>query len=208
MNEFINHFGGYISQYGYFALYGLFFFGLIGLPVPEETLLVFSGFLVSKGDLHFLPTFLVCYLGSISAMTAAYWIGFKLGHPFIEKYLKRFEKGYRMYKKTEEWFQRFGKWAIPIGYFLPGIRQYTAYFAGITELRFRTFAILAYAGGAFWTALFVSLGFTLGESWERVFQVAIKKVTIWILLIFIAVVLVAYVYQRVRKKRAGGKPNE
>ncbi|WP_232698188.1 DedA family protein [Brevibacillus daliensis] len=208
MEDFVVQFGSYVSTYGYAALFGLFLFGLMGLlPVPEETLLVFAGFLVSTGELTYLSTLLVCYFGSIAGMTAAYWIGYKLGHPFIEKRLKRFEKGYRVYKKTEEWFQRFGKWAIPIGYFIPGVRQYTAYFAGITELPFRIYAILAYLGGLFWTTLFVTLGMVLGDNWAKLFEMAIKKITVVIIIVFVVGVSIAYLVHRFRKRKAGENIN-
>ena len=47
----------WLSQWGYAGLFGLLVFGIIGLPIPDETLLVFSGYLVSQGRLHPLFTF-------------------------------------------------------------------------------------------------------------------------------------------------------
>lgn len=200
MQEFIDAFGGYIAEYGYFALFGLFFLGILGMPIPEESLLVFSGFLVSTGQLQYLPTFLVCFFGSISAMTAAYWIGRTLGYAFLEKYGKRLGMGYTIYKKTEEWFTRVGKWAIPLGYFIPGVRQCTAYFAGITKLPFTTFMLFTYAGGLFWSFLFVTLGWQLGERWEQVFEVVARNLAIFF--VAILVVIVAFSFYKRRKALA------
>ncbi|WP_139491275.1 DedA family protein [Brevibacillus dissolubilis] len=204
MEEIISQFGEYITTYGYGALYGLFFFGILGLPVPEESLLVFSGYLVSIGHLSYWPTLLTCFLGSISAMTAAYWIGRSLGHPFIEKYGKRFGLGYDAYKRTEEWFNRVGKWALPIGYFIPVVRQYTAYFAGITKLPFGDFALYAYLGGAFWSTLFVTLGWQLGERWEELFDAISRNLAIFFILVFAGIMIVSYVIRRNKTKPKSG----
>src|SRR5438067_9158429 len=55
----------WITQYGYFAIFCLLVLGIVGLPVPDETLLTFSGYLVFKGHFGFLPTVASAYAGSI-----------------------------------------------------------------------------------------------------------------------------------------------
>lgn len=194
MTEVMGTFGDYIAQYGYGALFALFFLGILGMPLPEETLLVFSGFLVSTGQLAYWPTLLVCFLGSVTAMTTAYWIGRTLGFPFLERYGKRLGMGYTLYKKTEEWFNRVGKWALPLGYFIPGVRQFTAYFAGITRLPFPTFLLYTYAGGLFWSLLFVTLGWQLGERWDELFDLISRNLAIFFIAVF--AVIAAWSYYR------------
>lgn len=196
MQEFVQLFSGYISDYGYGALFSLFFVGILGMPVPEETLLVFSGYLVSTGQLTYITTVLVCYTGSIGAMTTAYWIGRWFGISVIEKYGKRLGMGYSIYKKTEDWFSRVGKWALPIGYFIPGVRQYTAYFAGITRLPFPTFMLFTYGGGLFWSVLFVTLGWQLGERWEQLFEVISRNLAIFFVALFLLIILFSYFMRR------------
>lgn len=199
MDEFVQVFGGYIADYGYMALFSLFFLGILGMPLPEETLLVFSGFLVSTGQLQYLPTLLICFLGSITAMTAAYWIGRTLGFAFIDRYRKRLGMGYTLYKKTEDWFNRVGKWALPLGYFIPGVRQYTAYFAGITKLPFPTFMLFTYAGGLFWSLLFVTLGWQLGERWNQLFAVISRNLALFFLVLLVVIAVFSYVIKRKKK---------
>jgi membrane protein DedA with SNARE-associated domain len=129
-------------------------------------------------------------------MTAAYWIGRSLGFPFIERYGKRFGLGYTVYKKTEDWFNRVGKWALPLGYFIPGVRQFTAYFAGITKLPFRTFIVYTYTGGLFWSALFVTVGWQLGERWEQLFDVISRNLAIFFLLLLAIIAAVSFYRRR------------
>ncbi|USG67278.1 DedA family protein [Brevibacillus ruminantium] len=205
MGEIVASFGDYITDYGYGALFALFFLGILGMPLPEETLLVFSGFLVSTGKLEFMPTFLVCFLGSVSAMTTAYWIGRTLGFSFIERYGKRMGMGYTIYLKTESWFNRVGKWALPLGYFIPGVRQFTAYFAGITRLPFPTFMIYTYTGGLFWSVLFVSLGWQLGERWEELFDLISRNLAIFFVALF--AIIAGWSYWRMRKAKIEQRGN-
>lgn len=195
MVEFVSP---YIGSYGYIALFLLFFLGIIGMPLPEETLLVFSGFLVSIGQLAYWPTIAACYFGSIAAMTTAYWIGRGVGFPVIERYGKRFGLGYKLYQRTEQWFKRIGKWILPLGYFLPGVRQYTAYFSGITKLPFLVFILYTYTGGLFWSILFITLGWKLGEKWEELFEIISHNIAIVVIVILTAIILFSYVSRRRR----------
>jgi hypothetical protein len=54
-------------------------------------------------------------------------------------------------------------WALPVGYFVPGIRHITAIIGGSTGLEYRRFAVLAYTGAAIWSGVFIAEGFTLGK---------------------------------------------
>jgi membrane protein DedA with SNARE-associated domain len=196
VEEIVAGFSSYISDYGYIALFGLFFLGILGMPLPEATLLVFAGFLVSSGKLEFWPTFLVCFTGTATAMTAAYWIGRALGYSLVERYGKRLGFVYGVFQKTAYWFERFGKWALPIGYFFTGIRQFTAYFAGITRLPFPTFMLYTYTGGFIWSLLYLVLGWQLGERWEIALIWMTQHRSYFLLTLLIVVFLGVYLYQR------------
>ena len=69
-----------------------------------------------------------------------------------------------------EWFEHLGRWVLTIGYFVPGVRHATAVVAGAMELDRTSFAIFAYGGAALWVTTFLSLGYLLGENWDRVLR--------------------------------------
>jgi membrane protein DedA with SNARE-associated domain len=56
----------WLSQYGDAALFGLLVFGIVGVPVPDETLLTLAGVFVRRGDLSFAPTYLAASLGTMT----------------------------------------------------------------------------------------------------------------------------------------------
>jgi membrane protein DedA with SNARE-associated domain len=165
MEEQVLH---WITQYGYIAIYLCLVFGIIGLPIPDETMMTFSGYLVFTGTLSLPLTFLTALAGSISGITISYALGRFLGITVVHKYGRYFRLDEAHIAKAHGWFDRVGHWALTIGYFIPGVRHFTAYAAGISELSPRTFAIYAYSGSLLWVSTFISLGYFLGERWKAV----------------------------------------
>jgi membrane protein DedA with SNARE-associated domain len=168
-----------ISQYGNLAVFCLLVLGIIGLPVPDETLLTFSGYLVYRGQFHFLPTVLTAYAGSICGITISYTIGRTGGLFLIHKYGPYVHFTPQRLARVHNWFERLGRWALFFGYFMPGIRHFTAIVAGSSELEPHVFASFAYSGGLLWVMTFVSLGYFLGEHWAHIAD-QVNGVLLWI----------------------------
>lgn len=146
----------WISHYGAVALFGLLALGVVGLPVPNETLLTLAGALVRKGELSLIPTVLAACAGNVSGVTMSYLVGRFASKTFLHTH---FPKGIA---QLEKWFERIGKWALTFGYFIPGVRHFTAIGAGSSELPFPLFARYAYGGAILWTVLFLALGYFIG----------------------------------------------
>ena len=158
----------WISEYGYAAIAGLLMLGIVGLPVPDETLLTFSGYLVFKTQLHLLPTMLSAFLGSAMGITLSYGLGRTFGYQLIHRYGRYIHVTDARLQKAHRWMEHAGTWALTFGYFLPGIRHLTAYAAGTSQLELRVFALFAYMGALLWSATFVIAGYWMGEEWTRI----------------------------------------
>ncbi len=158
-----------LGQYGYLALFGLLMFGIVGVPVPEETLLTFAGVLVYRGHLALEPTLLAAFLGSACGITVSYGVGRGVGRVVTRRLGGLVRVTPEQIARVEAWFERVGHWALLWGYFLPGIRHLTALVAGATRLRFRDFSVFAYGGALLWSLTFISLGTLAGRHWERVY---------------------------------------
>jgi membrane protein DedA with SNARE-associated domain len=158
----------WISHYGYAAIFGLLMFGIIGLPVPDETLLTFTGYLIYHGDLSLPLAFAAAWGGSTCGITASYLLGRTFGLALIHRYGKYLRITEEHLNQAHAWFNRVGHWAITFGYFVPGIRHFTAYAAGMSDLEPRQFSLYAYSGGFLWVTSFLSLGYFLGERWHAV----------------------------------------
>ncbi len=158
----------WITQHGYAGIFSLLVFGIIGLPVPDEWLLTFSGYLIFKHTLLFLPTFLSAFLGSACGITVSYLLGRVFDTYILVKYGWIFHLTPERLARVHSWFERRGRWTLLVGYFIPGVRHLTGYVAGVSELSYANFALFAYTGAFSWAALFITLGYFLGEEWNRV----------------------------------------
>ncbi len=197
------HVFAWIAQYGYLAVFFLLTLGVVGLPVPDETLLTFTGYLIYKG--HLSPPLAVASAigGSASGITISYALGRAFGIALLHRFGKFLHITPDRLERSHQWFARIGHWALTFGYFIPGVRHLTAYAAGISGLEFPRFAAFAYLGTVLWVSSFVSLGYFLGERWQVV-QRNIERYLGYVAVAF-AVLLVGYlVWRGWRKRRANG----
>src|SRR5216117_656444 len=124
----------WITNYGAISLFFLMMLGIIGLPVPDETLLVFSGYLIFKGKLHPAFTFSMAFLGSVTGITVSYFLGRVYGLKLIHKYGRYFHITEERYQKVHNWFERIGRWSLFFGYYIAGVRHFTAMLARASNL--------------------------------------------------------------------------
>jgi len=164
----MDHIAAWISQYGYFAIFGMLVFGIVGLPVPDETLLVFTGYLAFKGRLSLPLAMVSAFAGSICGITLSYTLGRTFGIALIHRYGRYVRVTEHHVNRAHAWFERAGHWSLTFGYFIPGVRHFTAYAAGMSDLEYPTFALFAYAGAAIWAGTFIGLGYLLGDRWQAV----------------------------------------
>jgi membrane protein DedA with SNARE-associated domain len=176
----IQEFQVWIGHYGYAAIFFLLVFGIVGLPVPDETLLTLTGYLVFKGTLHIVPSFISAFLGAMTGITISYSIGKIGGARFLHRFGGRLHIRPETVDRVHSWFNRWGHWSLTIGYFVPGIRHVIAIVAGSSELEYRTFALFAYAGALFWAGIFICGGYYLGDRWQA-FPETMTTIAIWIL---------------------------
>src|SRR5438552_5492967 len=153
----------WVTDYGYFGIFFLLIFGIIGLPVPDEWLLVISGYLAFKNVLGFVPTVAVAVLGSAGGLTMSYVLGRTSSGYMIRRYGHWLSIDDEKIRRTEHWFQNLGRWVLIVGPFVPGVRNLMGYIAGASKLRMRTFARFAYAGALISSATFVTFGYVVGR---------------------------------------------
>lgn len=168
----------WISHYGYFAIFFMLMLGIVGLPVPEEFLLTFTGYLVSAEVLRPIPAVCTTFFGSVCGITVSYSLGRRFGLPLVERYGRFVWLNTSKIAKVRAWFENLGKWSLFVGYFLPGFRHFSGFVAGTSRLRMPVFARYAYMGALFWTVTFVCLGFLLGNEWMNILE-HIHKVLIY-----------------------------
>jgi membrane protein DedA with SNARE-associated domain len=186
----------WLSHYGYGGLFASLVLGIAGLPIPDETLLVFSGYLISRGKLHPVLTWATAFSGSVGGISLSYIIGRTAGYGFVHRYGRYIHFSEARLKKVEEWFERIGHWLLTIGYFIPGVRHFTALVAGMSGMPFKPFAKFAYPGAALWVSTFLALGYVLGDQWEMIFGKIHNYTMIAVLILLVIAVAIWYIRSR------------
>ena len=141
--------------------------GIVALPVPEETILTFAGFLVYTGKFRLLPACAAGFLGSVCGITLSYALGRSLGFRAVERFGKRLHVNTEKLDQVRRWFARAGKWLLPVAYFIPGVRHFAALVAGASRLEVPVFAVFAYTGALIWSQSFIAIGYVFGPEWEK-----------------------------------------
>jgi len=159
----------YITQYGYLGIYVLLGISILALPIPDEFLMTFVGFLSFSGQLNPILAIFFAASGSITGITIAYFLG-RFFEAKVLAYLKKHAGGERL-EKVLKWYQWHGGKLLTVGYFIPGVRHLSGYVAGLSHISYREFAVFAYLGAIVWTSFFILLGRGLGSSWETILPI-------------------------------------
>jgi len=193
----------WVSNYGYVAVFSLLVFGIVGLPVPDEWLLVFSGYLIFKGRFHPLWAIAAAWGGSACGISCSYLIGRTVGLGAIHRYGRWLHVSEGHIHRVHDFFARAGHWALFFGYFIPGVRHLTAIVAGTSKLEPHIFIAWAWTGAFAWVCSFIVLGWALGEQWQQVFTVIDHNIRV--VSIAAGVLLVLWlVYKYWWRRRANG----
>ena len=191
-NQRVNHIAAFIYAYGYLGLFSLLMLGIVGLPVPDEWLLTFAGYLVFKGNFHIVPTLATAVLGSICGISVSYYLGHTLGISFVRRYGQWFHITEEKMGRVHSWFAHTGRWSLLIGYFIPGVRHLAGFIAGTSKLRFPEFALFAYTGAFVWSVSFVAIGYFSGKEWASTTRTVHRDIVIGAVLA--AFMILAYLF--------------
>jgi membrane protein DedA with SNARE-associated domain len=157
----------WIDRYGYLGIFLLLMLGIVGLPVPDETLLMFAGYLSYKGDLHAGPALCAAFLGTSCGITLSYGIGRWAGLQALTRIGLFFHVRPLQVAQAQAWVRYWGPYALPVAYFLPGLRHVAAIVVGASRLPVSRFSLFAYAGALLWSGTFIGLGYSFGAEWRR-----------------------------------------
>lgn len=187
------HLDLFLMKHGYVGIFFALALGVLGVPIPDEVLMTYAGYAVSRGVLHMPYTILSAFLGASVGISISYFIGLKWGLPLLIKVGPYIHISPKKIESTQRMFARYGSYLLLVGYFLPGVRHITAYLAGISSMDYRRFAVFAYAGALIWSMTFLLLGRALEREWFKV-VVYIRHYGITFLLVAAALALAMYLF--------------
>ena len=148
-----------ISQWGYAAIFLIVLLGNVGLPVPEETVLTVSGYLVWQGRLKPFAVVVVAMTSAVIGDNTAYWLGRRYGRLVLNRWVRiRPERIARM----QGFVLRHGMLAVFLARFVAGLRFMAGPIAGSTGLSPVRFFIANLVGAAVYVPVAVAAGYAIG----------------------------------------------
>ncbi|EOQ18671.1 DedA family protein [Bacillus cereus] len=184
----------YIEQYGYWALFFCLWLGIVGMPIPDEMIVMSGGFVSSLDILNVVPAFLLTYLGVISGLSFGYILGKFFGKKALNKLMNKKKVKYLL--KSHEMIDKYGHYALVISYFIPIVRHIIPYLVGMNNMAFKTYALYSYIAGLVWTLAYFIMGSLFGNHIEVITAFVTKYgVFLGFIVSGIAIVLI-FIYGR------------
>jgi membrane-associated protein len=187
-----------INQYG-ILIYPLLFFiiffetGLVIMPfLPGDSLLFVAGAIASTGSINIFLIFVLMSIAAILGDSVNYYIGKYVGKRVISnKYKKSLER-------TEKFYKKHGGKTIILARFVPIIRTFAPFVAGVAKMKYSRFLKFNIIGGILWVVLLASIGFFFGNL--PFIKNHFSLVIVLIILISLIPVVVTYIQEKLKKR--------
>jgi membrane-associated protein len=134
---------------------------LVGFFLPGDSLLFTIGVISGAGKLPIVPVILMLAAASILGDGSGFLLGSTLGYSLFEKNTKIFRREYL--EKTKEFYEKHGGKTIVYAKFVPIIRTFAAFIAGVGKMSYSRFLIFNIAGAVGWVSSMITLGYLLGN---------------------------------------------
>jgi len=200
------HLGEIILNYGgwtYAILFVIIFMetGFVVTPfLPGDSLLFAAGTFAALGSLNPMLLFFLLFAAAVLGDTANYWIGSVIGLRAFEKERRFLNRDHL--EKTQRFYEKHGGKTIVLARFVPIVRTFAPFVAGVGTMKYRNFVIYNIFGAFLWTSLFVFGGYFIGNIplVKENFEIVI------IVIIFISVLPMVVEYINSLRERKSVKP--
>ncbi len=160
LGEIINHYGAL----SYAILFLIIFVetGLVFLPfLPGDSLLFAAGALAALGSFNIIFLLIILFLAAFLGDTINYWIGHYFGQKLIDN--PKIPINQNHLEKTEKFYAKHGGKTIFLARFVPIVRTFAPFVAGIGKMSYQKFIYYNMSGGLVWVFGFTLLGYFFGN---------------------------------------------
>jgi membrane protein DedA with SNARE-associated domain len=200
MHAVIDAMEGWVTDYGYAAIFFLMLAESACIPFPSEVTMLVGGFYAgTEGSLSFFWVGAAGVAGNLVGSWIAYAVGRRTGRALLDRYGRFVLIRSHDVDRAEVWWEKHGEAATFFSRLLPVIRTFISLPAGIARMPFGRFTLYTFLGVIPWTYALTWLGVIVGDNWEKV----LSYFDLPTLIIGVGLLVVALVwYLRRRKQRA------
>lgn len=198
------HLDQIIRDYGTWT-YGILFLiifmetGFVVTPfLPGDSLLFAAGTFAALGSLNVAFLFPLLFVAAILGDTINYWIGHAIGPRVFERDYRFLKREYL--ERTQRFYKKHGGKTIVLARFVPIIRTFAPFVAGVGTMNYGRFISFNLFGGFIWTAIFIFLGYFFGNIpfVKRNFELVIVA----IILVSVLPMAIEFIRGRAQKKHS------
>ncbi|EAC2401535.1 DedA family protein [Listeria monocytogenes] len=161
-----------MADFGYIGIFVLIMVENLFPPIPSEIILTFGGFMTTVTSLNVVMVIIVATLGSVVGAILLYKVASYFGKERLTKIVLKYGRILRLkesdIERAENFFLKYGSWAVFLCRMIPLIRSLISIPAGMTKMKMSKFLILTTAGSLLWNTVLIGLGAMLGESWNEI----------------------------------------
>lgn len=164
----------FLVSAGYAAVFVLSFISSMGLPVGSELAIIGGGALATgkvtgQGEpLNLAIVIILATLGEVLGSAAGYAIGRYGGRPLVDRVGKYVLLTHKDLDRAEAWFARRGEPVVFFGRFIPLLRSFVSFAAGLGEMAIGKFLLFTVIACAIWCSALASIGYGLAGTYDQV----------------------------------------
>jgi membrane protein DedA with SNARE-associated domain len=160
-----------VEHGGYLGLAALTLLENLFPPIPSELVLPVAGYLVSQGRLSLVLAVAAGTAGSLTGALILYGLGYRWGERGVRRLIRRHGRwlglGEADLDRSQEWFRKYGGYAVLLGRLVPSLRSLISIPAGMARMPLLPFVLYTTLGSTVWNAFLVGSGWLLGDQWDR-----------------------------------------
>ncbi|MBC2997860.1 DedA family protein [Staphylococcus epidermidis] len=194
----------FISKWGYTAIFILILLENVLPVVPSEIILTFSGLLSVKSHLSIWTLLIIATIASFIGLLILYYICRLISEEKLYRFVDRHGKWMKLkskdLKRANDWFKRYGAWAVFLCRFVPVLRVLITIPAGINRMNVIQFTTLSLIGTTIWNFALILLGRLLSDSFDALMNGIHTYSRIMYVIIIIAVIYFVIRYLMKRRR--------
>jgi len=191
----------YIAKYGYLAIFSLVFLQEIGVPnpVPNEFVLLFSGYLSTQNVLSFPLVLLTVISADFLGTSVLFFVFYFFGEQLLTRKPKWLPISKHSIERLSSFVSAKGLWGIYLGRLIPYLRGYVSVAAGLLKFSPKKNLLMVFFSAITWSGGYVIAGYIAGPYWQELAQKmsGIHKIA-GLALVVLAVILI---WRNIMKRR-------